>query len=104
MQTLSKFRWLALLTSLFIVALSLPVAAKRSKKPPAANPVLWRNPGNISRRNLFYGPGSQSLAPAPPFRFLKEDKDGDSPKFDVQDSRGVKWKIKLGPEAQAETV
>jgi hypothetical protein len=103
MQTLSKFRWLALLTSLFIVAFSLPVTAKKAKKLPAANPVLWRNPGNISKRNLFYGPGSPSLAPVPPFRFLKEDKEGDSPKFDVEDSRGVKWRIKLGPEAQAET-
>ena len=26
------------------------------------------------------------------------------PKFDVEDARGVKWRVKLGPEAQAETV
>jgi hypothetical protein len=44
------------------------------------------------------------LAPAPPFTFIEEDKGGESPKFDVRDARGVRWTVKLGEEAQAETV
>lgn len=67
-------------------------------------PVLWRNPGNISRRDLLYGPGSPEIAPVGPFRFVEEDKSGESPKFEVRDARGDLWTIKLGPEAQAETV
>ncbi|HWP42108.1 MAG TPA: hypothetical protein VNO14_02645, partial [Blastocatellia bacterium] len=66
--------------------------------------IIWRDPGRISSRNLYYGPGSANLAPVPPFRFMKEDKDGESPKFMVRDARGVEWKVKLGPEAQTETV
>lgn len=69
---------------------------------PAA--VIWRDPGNIAERDLRYGPGASHLAPAAPFTFLKEVKSGESPKFEVRDARGVKWVVKLGEEAQAETV
>ena len=65
---------------------------------------VWRDPGDIPSRDLFYGPGSAEKAPVPPFKFIKEDKDGESPKFKVEDARGVEWQVKLGPEAQAETV
>ena len=77
-------------------------AGKQGK--PLGTPILWRNPGNISSRDLSYGPGSERLAPVAPFTFIEEDKDGESPKFDVKDARGVEWKVKLGPEAQSETV
>ena len=55
-------------------------------------------------RDLLYGPGSTALAPVGPFTFVKENKGGESPKFTVRDARGVEWTVKLGPEAQAETV
>ena len=42
-------------------------------------------------------------APHPPFTFIKEDVGGSSPKYTVSGADGVKWKIKLGPEARAET-
>lgn len=70
----------------------------------SAIPVLWRDPGDISVRDLRYGPGSPKLAPAAPFTFIEEVKSGESPKFRVRDARGVKWVVKLGEEAQAETV
>jgi len=75
----------------------------RVKKTTLAKPLLWRNPGVVSSRNLLYGPGSPELAPAPPFTFIEEDKSGESPKFDVKDAQGVRWSVKLGEEAQAET-
>ena len=80
--------------------------AQRTRKPArgGARAVLWRDPGNVSSRDLRYGPGSASLAPVAPFTFVEEDKGGESPKFDVRDARGVRWGVKLGPEAQAETV
>ena len=73
-------------------------------KESAGRALLWQNPGNISRRDLLYGPGSPGMAPVGPFTFIEEDKSGESPKFEVRDGRGVKWTIKLGPEAQSETV
>jgi hypothetical protein len=80
-------------------------AQKSEKKGERHAPaVLWRDPGDVSRRDLRYGPGSPALAPAAPFTFVKETKGGESPKFRVRDARGVEWSVKLGPEAQAETV
>lgn len=68
-----------------------------------SNRVLWNDPGKIQSRNLLDGPGSRALAPVPPFTFIKEDKEGESPKLDVRDGRGVLWSVKLGEEAQSET-
>jgi hypothetical protein len=110
-QTLRKNRWLLILASLSLVtALSFEGLStakfKKRKRQHAGNKaaVLWRDPGTIGNRDLYYGPGSKALEPAPPFRFVKEVKEGGMPKFDVEDARGVKWRVKLGPEAQAETV
>jgi len=96
----------------FLVALLLtmglwllqPGYAQRPRRAGLARPVLWHDPGDIHSRNLFYGAGSAELAPVAPFRFVKESKKGESPKFDVKDARGVVWTVKLGREAQAETV
>src|SRR5215204_829533 len=95
-----------------LVMFSLLVSQNVSPQPKRASnsnnsagtPILWRNPGNVSSRNLFYGPGSPKLAPVAPFTFIKEKKSGESPKFVVRDARGEQWTVKLGPEAQAETV
>ena len=92
-----------------LVALSpVSFAQERDKENKngfrTGQPVLWRDPGNVRLRNLRYGPGSARLAPVAPFSFLTEDKSGVSPKFEVRDARGVKWVVKLGEEAQSETV
>lgn len=90
---------------LLTVAIPVTVSAQKKKLPEERGvPVLWRDPGNISTRDLRYGPGSAELAPVAPFTFVEEDKDGESPKFVVTDARDVKWSVKLGVEAQAETV
>ncbi len=97
----------ALVFSLILTAgLAAPTLAQQKKQRPTAvgTPVLWRDPGNVSARNLRYGPGSAELAPTPPFTFVKEDKIGASPKIQVTDSRGVRWVVKFGIESQAETV
>jgi hypothetical protein len=106
-QSVKKQRWLFVLASLIVIALSLEsfstVKFKKKKEHSGKDAVLWRDPGNIRQRDLYYGPGSKERAPAPPFRFVKEVKEGGMPKFEVEDARGVKWRVKLGPEAQAET-
>jgi hypothetical protein len=84
---------------------TVPAGQSKDRDSKAeAVPVLWREPDNISRRNLRYGPGSARLAPVAPFTFIEEDKSGESPKFDVKDARDIVWRVKLGPEAQSETV
>jgi hypothetical protein len=63
---------------------------------------LWRQP-DIPSENLFYGVGGADHVPHGPFTFVKEDMEGTNPKFDVRDVDGVKWKVKMGAEAQPET-
>jgi hypothetical protein len=76
----------------------------REELPDAIHAVIWRDPGDIASRNLFYGPGGREDAPdAAKFTFVKEDLDGTQPKFDVRDPDGVNWKVKLGAEARPET-
>lgn len=109
MHVLTKNRWLSILVTLTIVGtltlegLSFTKGKQRKSQHAKSAAILWRDPGNIRHRDLYYGPGSKALAPQPPFRFVKEVKEGGMPKFDVEDARGVKWRVKLGPEAQSET-
>jgi hypothetical protein len=65
--------------------------------------VLWRFPGNIRSRDLFNGPGGIEHRPKKPFTFIKEDMGGSSPKFEIHDAKGIKWRVKLGQEVKPET-
>jgi hypothetical protein len=97
--------------ALFCLSISIPVEAQKHSKQKATEKaadlpaVIWHDPGNISTLNLVYGVGGSEHAPDPngTYTFDKEDMHGTSPKFDVKDEKGVKWRIKLGQEPQAET-
>jgi hypothetical protein len=70
---------------------------------PASIAELWRDPGDITKRDLFHGAGGAEHAPRQrTFAFVAEDTSGYSPGFDVRDDRGVEWSVKTGPEAQSE--
>ena len=89
----------------FVFSVQSEKGARNQKKESVrVRSVLWRQPTDIRTRNLAVGPGGQNLRPQPPFRFIKEDRDGSSPKFVVEDRKGVSWKVKLGDEARPETV
>ena len=68
------------------------------------NPILWHDPGDIRSKDLLHGPGGKDHEPKAPLTFLREVRSGTSPKFDVEDAAGVKWRVKLGPEARPEVV
>jgi hypothetical protein len=103
-----RVKSIALFASLLLIGLIAflpqPAESQKADNDPAGTPIIWRDPGDIARRDLRLGPGALHLAPVAPFTFVKEDKSGESPKFEVKDARGVKWVVKLGEEAQAETV
>lgn len=82
--------------------------AKKERRAEAANAlpaVLWHDPGNIPSLDLLNGEGGANDAPDPhaDYVFIEEDLGGTSPKFYVKDTNGVKWLVKLGPEAKPET-
>jgi hypothetical protein len=104
----SRLRLAAVLVS---CAICLPSAAQKraaqdEKQKAAGLPaVIWRDPGDVSKLDLFYGAGGKDDAPDPSgtYTFVKEDTEGTSPKFDVEDDQGRKWRVKLGQEPQSET-
>lgn len=105
----TKLRQALILTIVLLAGTSLAYGKTVKKKQPtepipAGTPIAWRDPGNIESRDLRFGPGSAELAPAAPFTFVAEIATGVSPKFKVKDAHGVTWSVKLGEEAQAETV
>jgi hypothetical protein len=81
------------------IAQTAPVATSGTMDPAA---VLWKDPGPLASRDLFWGPGSAERAPHGPFTFVEEDSGGTQPKIIVTDSRGVTWEVKFGDEAKAE--
>lgn len=78
-------------------------APKKGAQSAPGAPILWRDPADITSRNLIYGPGGEKDQPNGPFVFIKEDLHGTNPKFVIKDASGVKWKLKVGIEAQPET-
>jgi hypothetical protein len=82
-----------------------PRQVEVTPEKPAAIVELWKEPADISKRDLFFGAGGKALAPiGTAFTFVAEDVSGYSPGFDVTDDRGVEWSVKTGPEAQTEVV
>jgi hypothetical protein len=75
-----------------------PVAGAAAALPQG---VLWRAPTDIATRDLLSGPGG-SRRPQGRLTFVHEDMAETRPKFYVTDEAGVRWKIKLGSEAQSE--
>lgn len=65
-------------------------------------PMLWADRGDIASLNLYWGPGSEQLAPKAPFTFDKEDVSGTNPKVKVVDANGVRWNVKFDEEVHAE--
>ena len=95
--------------AIFLSSDASAAVVKKSKKATLSteeitrNAKIWHEPTDVTTRNLYFGPGGPQHVPHGPFTFVKEDLDGSNPKFSVRDSDGVKWKVKLGTEAQPET-
>jgi hypothetical protein len=69
--------------------------------------ILWQEPAEIERRDLYYGIGGQKGAPNPAGKFTFLEDKGDpkdsNPKINVKDDQGREWTVKFGPEVKSET-
>jgi hypothetical protein len=116
--------WLTSAAILATLAFCIPVRAQDSGKEKTKNAalesskrlehaeaaaslpaVIVHDPGDLPTLDLYYGAGGKEHAPDPngTFTFVEEDMKQTSPKFDVVDVQGEKWRVKLGQEPQAET-
>lgn len=94
----------SLLTMLFILPLS--AAAQGGKKAlPQGSAVFWRDPGDVSTRDVLNGPGGETARPdLSRVTYIRQETGGYSVKYRVRDGSGNIWVAKLGKEAQPETV
>ena len=69
----------------------------------AVRHVLWRDPGEVSTRDLRNGPGGADFRPQPPFTFIEEHGTGSQPCVSVLDARERRWRVKWGEEVRSET-
>ncbi len=94
-----------------VVALSMPFSAQKKGRTGTreadakASAAIWSDPGSVASLDLIYGVGGKTHAPDPggTYTFVKEDMAGTSPKFEIRDAQGVRWKVKLGAEPGSET-
>lgn len=73
-------------------------------KPSEPITRLWVEPTDLSSRDLFAGPPGPRIAPDQTFHLQGRDKKGHSKGYDVEDSKGRTWDVKVGEEAQSEVV
>jgi hypothetical protein len=83
-----------------------PVAGGAAQPASASLDELWIDPAEALRHDGLHGPGG--LDSVPPrdgtFEVMELDVTGFSRGYSVVDTRGRRWDVKIGPEAQSEVV
>ncbi len=103
MKLATQLRFLVMVVALVACAQS-PAAQQRSILSTEYS-ELWQEPTDLLERDLFYGPGGAALAPpssGATFQFEAFKTSGTNPGYDVKDSAGRMWSVKLGIESQPE--
>ena len=88
-----------------LVACAYSPQAQQSAVVDFEPDMLWQDPVDMPSRDLFYGPGGAQLAPPSTdgtYQFIAFKTTGTNPGYDVRDSSGRVWSVKLGIEAQPE--
>ncbi len=97
-----------ILRAIVAIPLSLLAISCSIKEPAAVEPVrmaqLWEAPTDLAQRDLFLGAGGSKNEPDPNemYEFKDQKAVGTQPGYDVKDSKGREWSVKLGAEARPE--
>jgi hypothetical protein len=88
---------------LSLIAISCSVS-ERPTIDPVRMAQLWEPPNDLEQRDLFHGVGGTKNAPDPNelYEFKEQKAVGTQPGYDVKDSKGREWSVKLGEEARPE--
>src|SRR5262245_40555631 len=104
MLRLKSTAWLYGSVLLLLVASATATAQEdknKKSKVPQGTPVMWRDPVDLSSRNLLLGAGGEQMKPDLSTVTYIEDKTGGwSTKYRVSDAAGNIWIAKIGKEAQ----
>ena len=91
-----------------LIALQYVGAQPKTKNDPkkvrTGTPILWREPEQVSKRNLLLGAGGEEMKPdLSRVTFIEKKEGGYSTKYRVRDAAGNEWVAKIGKEAQSDT-
>lgn len=90
-----------LLTAAAVVV--FPQQKSKNDKVSTGRPVMWKQV-DISRRDLFWGPGGKSMAPnLRKITFIRKETGGNNLKYRIKDASGKIWVAKIADESQPET-
>src|SRR5215213_7392255 len=107
---MGQLMWQRSVIALVAVTVVLGGCARALHPPPqqpsaAVIAELWQAPTDMTNRDLFHGPGGPELVPLPgTYAFVSKKTTGKNHGYDVRDSLGRLWAVKLGEEAQTEVV
>jgi hypothetical protein len=114
MQNQNSLRRLVIAIFIAVSALTATVALAQERKshtkapkpiPSDAKAVLWREPTDLASKDLFWGEGGEAMKPdLSKITFVADETVSHSKKYRVRDGAGNEWLVKLGEEAQSETV
>lgn len=95
---------IALMVCILVVSLPANSYQDKKKEAPPGTPILWREPVDIASRNLYLGPGGESMKPdLSKITLIEEKESSAAAKYRVRDGSNREWVVKVGGEAQAET-
>ncbi len=86
----------------FAQATHAPGDANRAMIESTPTRLLWREPRPSTVEDWKCGFEGCDYAPVAPFRFVKEEGEGTTPKLDVTDARGRSWNVKFGAKVITE--
>jgi hypothetical protein len=94
----------ALLCSLLVYYAAAQAQENANRMPAEAvlPQLLWREPRPATVQDWACGFAGCDHAPAAPFYFVKEDREGTTPKVSGKDARGRFWSVKFGSKAVPE--
>src|ERR1700716_3612112 len=100
-RSIPFFAWLIVLCLVPVLFAQKEKNKDRPEKTtlPDAPAVLWREPSDIASRDLFLGPGGESMKPdLSQVTFIGVQTGGHTKKWRVRDGAGHEWVVKFGNE------
>lgn len=100
MATMNRRLAAALITATLAMAPAACVSAKRPLEKPSepapAGASIWKDPADLERRDLFYGPWGAERAPDPKavYTLVERKHTGVNPGLTVVDAKGQEWSVK----------
>lgn len=103
MQKIKTLISLVLILSVFVTLAAAQKRNRKAKTTSVGKAVMWK-PVNISRRDLFWGPGGKRMYPnLRKVTFIRKETGGNNLKYRIKDASGRIWVAKIADESQPET-